>query len=303
MDTYTRETKAWLEDRFRAVDESGVYIAHQPIYGFDKMPVEPGVIENYIRTYHIMEALSHIEFRSFLDVGGAEGYKSFIVADLFGAEVRSCDLSEQACKRAIEIFGVASDVADAHSLPYADNAFDVVLCSESLEHVTDLKGAARELLRVASKAVIITVPHEAEETVRQNLDEKIPHAHIHSLDTSSFDYLKPDGYAVLARRVVSPLLSLPSKLMPVRRQQYSERYPKVLFDAYNSLVPLLKKIFGKRAAGLLVRADALVCRLIPRYDAMIFVILKDRQAYKRRRTKKVSPVRIINYEVPHHYLK
>ena len=34
MDTYTEDTKSWLDQRFREVDAEGVFLAHQPIYGF-----------------------------------------------------------------------------------------------------------------------------------------------------------------------------------------------------------------------------------------------------------------------------
>jgi SAM-dependent methyltransferase len=47
-----------------------------------------------------------------------------------------------------------------YALPYPDRAFDVVVATEVLEHLHDPSGAVRELLRVARKAVILTVPHE-----------------------------------------------------------------------------------------------------------------------------------------------
>jgi SAM-dependent methyltransferase len=240
-----------------------------------------------------------MDFHSLLDVGGAEGYRASMVAEIFAVEVRNCDLSEQACKRAKQIFNIDSDVVDMHSLPYADSSFDVVLCSESLEHVTDFCKATNELVRVARKAVIITVPHESEKTVNHNLQERIPHAHIHSLDAASFDFLKLNGHRMLTRRIVSPILKFPSKLLPIGRQQPSAKYPGIVFDIYNGSVPLLKRVFGKRAAAFLIRIDTIVCRIVPAYEAMVIVVLKDHQAYKRRKTISITPMRIIEYEVPY----
>ena len=55
MDNYTTDTKDWLNDRFKATDEEGIYFAHQPIYGFRKGHSEPGIIIRYIITYQIMK--------------------------------------------------------------------------------------------------------------------------------------------------------------------------------------------------------------------------------------------------------
>ena len=43
-------------------------------------------------------------------------------------------------------------------LPYGDNAFDTVICSDVLEHLSYDREALEELLRVAGKKLIITVP-------------------------------------------------------------------------------------------------------------------------------------------------
>jgi len=44
------------------------------------------------------------------------------------------------------------------NLPYPDNSFDTVICSDVLEHLGPHKQAIGELLRVAKKKVIVTVP-------------------------------------------------------------------------------------------------------------------------------------------------
>ena len=98
MNDYTTDTMRWLDKRFKLTDESGIYFAHQPIYGFRKGHSEPGAVSRYMITYQIMKALSHLRFSSLLDVGGAEGYKSALARSLFGVRVRSADLSaEQFC--------------------------------------------------------------------------------------------------------------------------------------------------------------------------------------------------------------
>lgn len=169
MDQYTEKTKNWLNEQFRRSSSNGIYFAHQPIYGFRDTNCEAYVINRYIVTYNIIRALSHLKFESLLDVGGAEGYKAALVKSIFNSSVRNCDLSDEACNRAKEIFGVDGESVDIHNLPYEDNEYDVVLCSETLEHVSNLEIATKELIRVCKKAVIITVPHEPQEVINKNI--------------------------------------------------------------------------------------------------------------------------------------
>lgn len=79
MDKYTQKTKKWLDGRFKQTDKNGIYKAHQPIYGFRKGPTDSSLVDKYICTYQIMKALAHLNFNSLLDVGGAEGYKSYLI--------------------------------------------------------------------------------------------------------------------------------------------------------------------------------------------------------------------------------
>ena len=151
---YIESTKTWLESRYKATDENGVYIAHQPIYGFKKLPCEKGVINRYIITNQILTILKKLDFSNILDVGGSEGYKSALIRKLFNVRVHSSDLSIEACNRAREIFNIPSSSHDICNLSFEDESFDIVICSETLEHVPNIKTATDELLRVAKKCVL-----------------------------------------------------------------------------------------------------------------------------------------------------
>jgi SAM-dependent methyltransferase len=57
-------------------------------------------------------------------------------------------------------FAVPVDVvAEAHDLPFADDAYDFVLASHVLEHVPDPIAALKEWVRVARVLVFVIVPH------------------------------------------------------------------------------------------------------------------------------------------------
>lgn len=51
-------------------------------------------------------------------------------------------------------------VSDIHHLPYDDNTFPLVICLEVLEHIPDSSVGLRELARVSSDYLILSVPHE-----------------------------------------------------------------------------------------------------------------------------------------------
>lgn len=49
---------------------------------------------------------------------------------------------------------------DIYKMPFEENAFDVVLCMEVLEHLSNPIDAVRELERVARGLLVFTVPNE-----------------------------------------------------------------------------------------------------------------------------------------------
>lgn len=299
MDTYTKETKIWLEDRFKECDESGIYLAHEPIYGYRKGHHDLDPAFAYACTYQIMRALSRLNFDSLLDVGGAEGYKASIAKQLFGIKVVNSDLSEEACKRAEEIYEIKSLPANIQDLPFKDNEYDVVLCSETLEHVADLQKAIDELMRVAKKALVITVPNEGQEVIDKNIANEIPHGHIHGFNLDSFNYLKACGYEVTSKKIGSSLLG--DLFIKERKYHEGSNYPKLVIDIYNNCVPVMQKIFGKHAESFLIRLDDKLCK-ISSHGAILYIIQKNNIAGKSRR-EKVSVSQIMNFEVPFHYLQ
>lgn len=307
IDTYTEETRAWLDLRFKETSADGVYFAHQPIYGFGAGHCEPSLLARYVRTLEIMRALARLRFHSCLDVGAAEGYKAQLVRLLFGAEVAVTDLSEQACARAREIFTLPARAADVHELPFGDGEFDVALCSETLEHVTDFRSALAELLRVARTAVVITVPHESPRRVQENRAANEPHAHINSFDLDSLSYLEGEqGLSVIARPIVSPLTAAAAGLVegaerdlrePADRHRTWNRLARV----NNAIAPVTGRLAGERAEAALVELDAMACRRLRAHRALLFVVLKDPSARRERPSRTIGARELLGFRVPLHF--
>jgi SAM-dependent methyltransferase len=300
MDAYTREVKDWLEQRFRTVDAAGVYFAHQPIYGFRVGHSEERLVERYVITWQIMKALARLRFESLLDVGGAEGYKAALARDLLGVRVRTCDLSAEACRRAGEIFGLEGEAVDVCALPFADGEFDVVLASETLEHVQDLERATRELLRVARRAVVLTVPREPGAIVERNVRERRIGSHIHALHATSFDRFVPPGAQLRLTPILSAFLKIPFALVEASQREQVERYPVALLGLYNRAVPILRRAFGRASVLRMMRLDETLAPLAASYSGMLFVIVKDPGWVRDAPSVEIPPERIVDFAVPLH---
>lgn len=156
MGIYTEHTTTWLDRRYSRVGPDGVYQAHMPIYGLDHPASEAGHAVRYAISYRILSVLNELEFDSVLAVGGGEGFLPHLVRASFGSRVAVADLSVEAGLRAADFFDLDGVAADATRLPFADDAFDVVVCSEVIEHLEFPLEALLELRRVARRAVVVT---------------------------------------------------------------------------------------------------------------------------------------------------
>jgi len=100
---------------------------------------------------------------SVLEVGCGEGFLLKYLAEQRPLwRLAGCDLNAGAiayARRQCPTW-IALDEADIYRLPMPPAAFDLVLCSEVLEHLADVPAALAELKRVSRGQVLITVPHE-----------------------------------------------------------------------------------------------------------------------------------------------
>lgn len=96
-----------------------------------------------------------------LEVGCGAGH---VLQRFEGTERTGMDLSQTMLERARRRLpkGVRLMQGSADSLPFASSSFDIVLCTEVLEHVQDPRRVIAELVRVAGPRgrVVVSIPNE-----------------------------------------------------------------------------------------------------------------------------------------------
>lgn len=110
----------------------------------------------------LMEELERLAPTSALDAGCGEGHvTSWIELAFPAARVAGVDGRDDALA-ALRARSprVETAVGDLYALPFPDGAFEVVVCTEVMEHLDDPVRGLAELARVASRALVLTVPHE-----------------------------------------------------------------------------------------------------------------------------------------------
>lgn len=262
MDDYTKRTKDWLDKRFLNTNGKGVYKSHAPIYGFADDLLSLGLYKNNYTVLKEIEKLScEYEINTFLDIGCAEGFTAHLVKNIFGFNVTVADLSSEAVKRAKEIYGIDGFEADVQSLDkIKDNSYDLVLCSETVEHVPYPQKAFLELFRIADKVLIVTVP------AAKNFDEKksymppeVPHTHLNIFTREELENIVSGSKVrgISNRRMGS----IESLFVKQDRFNLSNK-PKILSISYKIVRFLtfpVRKFYGINMAKMFIKFDYLLC--------------------------------------------
>jgi SAM-dependent methyltransferase len=126
---------------------------HHPHGGYT-----PEAFRHYTRRRALLDRIEGLQFDSVLDVGCSEGYFMSAIAEARGTEVWGVDLSDRSVAIAAERYGFPVAAATATALPFADGAFDLVLSTETIEHVLNPDAMIAEMRRVARRHVVVTTP-------------------------------------------------------------------------------------------------------------------------------------------------
>lgn len=109
----------------------------------------------------VREAMSGVEAATYLDAGCGEGHSLEALKDVVPADVTGFDLNPEVVAYSQARHPNAKlSVQDIYDLPYDDDAFDLILCMEVLEHLDTPGRALSELARVGSGTIVLSVPFE-----------------------------------------------------------------------------------------------------------------------------------------------
>jgi 2-polyprenyl-3-methyl-5-hydroxy-6-metoxy-1,4-benzoquinol methylase len=122
-----------------------------------------------------------------LDAGCGTGYGTAILAGTKPARLLAVDLDQEAVERTRAAVGDAAEVsrADVRELPLEDDAVDVVVCFEVIEHLERRDQALRELARVLRPGGVLLIsspnrnryppgnPHHVYEYTPEELEQEL----------------------------------------------------------------------------------------------------------------------------------
>jgi len=131
------------------------YIKHT-----SKSWVQQLLISNFNK--RLLQLAKGVHPQAILDVGCGEGFTlQRLKGEGIGKKLEGIDYSKDAIALGKKTHpNIVIKHGDIYALPYKDNSFDLIICSEVMEHLQDPKKALTELARVTKKYCILSVPNE-----------------------------------------------------------------------------------------------------------------------------------------------
>jgi 2-polyprenyl-3-methyl-5-hydroxy-6-metoxy-1,4-benzoquinol methylase len=131
------------------------YRKHNP-----KNPLQRFLIDHFFDEF--IKTIKFTQIDSVLDVGCGEGFTmNRMKKAKIGKTREGIEYFETPIAIAKEMYpDLKIKQGDIYDLPYKANSFDLVVCTEVMEHLENPKKALRELVRVSRKYILISVPNE-----------------------------------------------------------------------------------------------------------------------------------------------
>jgi ubiquinone/menaquinone biosynthesis C-methylase UbiE len=123
-------------------------------------PAQRFLIENFYK--ELIRILKPLKPDKVLDVGCGEGFTLIKLKQAkIGMTHEGIDNSDAALKLSKRLNpSLNIKKGNIYNLPYKDNAFDLLICTEVLEHLENPRKALSELSRVTGKNMLLSVPNE-----------------------------------------------------------------------------------------------------------------------------------------------
>lgn len=125
-----------------------------------KNPLKTLFLSFYYKTF--TKELKKLEIKNVLDVGCGEGFiLNKLKKEGIGKNWQGIDYSKDAVKIGKKLHPrLDLEQGSIYDSGFKDNSFDLVICTEVLEHLDNPKKALKEVLRISKKYVLLSVPNE-----------------------------------------------------------------------------------------------------------------------------------------------
>ncbi len=132
------------------------HILHQVPPDYYQKSIESNILQKRWHTGKlsaVLQSIGSFQPKKVLDVGCAGGWfisemaKKYPHTKCYGVDVYEPAISY--AKKRYE--AITFSTADAHKLPYQNESFDLIVCTEVLEHVIDPKNVMDEITRILKK--------------------------------------------------------------------------------------------------------------------------------------------------------
>lgn len=160
----------------------------------------------------LIELIAPLNVHKILDAGCGEGFTLSRFYELkIGESLEGVDFSKDAIEIGKRLYPYLDiKIGDIYNLPYKDSSFDLVTCTEVLEHLENPAQALKEVERVSSKYVLLTVPNEPLFTLFNYTRWGQDIGHINKWSSSSFEKLviSNSSLEIVAKRFPFPWIMI-----------------------------------------------------------------------------------------------
>lgn len=176
-----------------------------------KNPIQKFLIKKFYNS--LFSLITPLKPASILDAGCGEGFTMDKLTKFgVGKQIEGVEYSKGAISLGKKLFpNLTFREGSAYNLPYRDNTFDLVVCTEVLEHLDNPTKVLREVMRVSKKHILISVPNEPffmlGNFIRGKNLSRLGNdpGHINHWTIISFlDFLKKNGLKIRTIRVPFP---------------------------------------------------------------------------------------------------
>lgn len=125
-----------------------------------KNPIQKFLINNFYSS--LISLASPLKAESILDAGCGEGFTMNKLREKgIGKKIEGIEYEKDAIAFGKKLFPhLPIKQGSVYELPYKDHSFDLIACTEVLEHLEEPAKAIKEMLRVTRKYLIISTPNE-----------------------------------------------------------------------------------------------------------------------------------------------